>query len=168
LEEFWPSGGTGHIIMTSRSPYIAQFRGSIPLQLSPLSQVESKELFYCIVGRDKCEQHAQEIDEILSEWKGVPLALYHIGSYISRLHIDIKRFIVIYKQSAANLYQSKSFAEEYPHSIATAFSVGQLEGDMKSLLEILCYLDPDGIPTQLLLSNFDYERPVFQIDSEFA
>lgn len=168
LEDFWPSGGTGHIVMTSRSPYIAQFRGSTPLPLSPLSQDESKQLFYNIVGWDKCHQNAQEIDEILSEWKGVPLALYQIGSYISRLHIDVKRFINLYKRSAANLYRSKGFAEEYPHSIATAFSVGQLEGDMKSLLEILCYLDPDEIPTQLLLSNFDYKQPVLQIDSEFG
>ncbi|KAI0400853.1 TPR-like protein [Xylaria palmicola] len=168
LEDFWPSGGTGHIIMTSRSPYIAQFRGSRPLPLSPLSQDDSKQLFYNIVGWNKCQQNAQEIDEILSEWKGVPLALYHIGSYISRLHIDVKRFINLYKRSAAGLYQSKGFAEEYPHSIATAFSVGQLEGDMKSLLEILCYLDPDGIPTQLLLSNFDYREPVLQIDSELG
>lgn len=94
------------------------------------------------------------------------MALYHIGSYISRLHIDLRRFLNLYKRSAANLYQSKSFAEEYPHSIATAFSIGQLEGDMKSLLEILCYFDPDAIPTRLLLSNFDSERPIFEIESE--
>ena len=167
LKDFWPSGGGGHIIMTSRTPYLAEFRGSIPLELSPLSLDESKELFYKIVGEDKKSQHSREIDDLLAEWRGVPLALFHIGSFIRRGRMSLPRFLRIYRNSAANIYRAENTTDEYPHSIATAFSIGELETNAKDLLRLLCYFDPDRIPDDLLLSSFEDGKTLFQMETEY-
>ncbi|KAI1764173.1 TPR-like protein [Hypoxylon sp. FL1150] len=167
LEDFWPAGGSGHIVITSRSPYVSDFQGAVSYELPSLSQNESTELFYKICGEARKKQHSRKMEEVLAEWKGVPLALYHIGSYISRTHLDLSRFMMLYQQSAAKIHQAKYCTDGYPHSIATAFSIGELEGDMKAVLRALCYFDPDGIPNELLQSNFDHVQPLIQVSNEF-
>ena len=64
--------------------------------------------------------------------------------------MDIPGFLKVYQKSAGKIYQLKDCAVEYRNSIATAFSIGELQGDMKVLLRALCFFDPDKIPTDVL------------------
>ncbi|KAI0457680.1 TPR-like protein [Xylaria acuta] len=166
LNDFWPSGGKGHVISTSRSPYMSEFCTSTSLHLDPLSRADSLGLFYNIIGDVFKDQHSQEIDDILDEWKGVPLALNHVGNFISRMHIDLKRFVKTYRRSTARILSTRYDMDAYPHSIATAFSVSELEGPARRLLQILCFLDPADISDELFLSSFDEERPFNSIETE--
>ncbi|EKJ75860.1 hypothetical protein NXS19_008327 [Fusarium pseudograminearum] len=153
LNEFWPSGGNGHVIITTRSHTTAECWSTETLQLAPLSPTCCKELFYNISGKHKIKQHSKQMDTVMDEWEGVPLALNHIGSYISSRCLTIERFLKIYHDYAYEIYRSKYGKRVYPHSIATAFSVSEVEGSNKFLLQSLCFLDPDRIPTDILLSD---------------
>ncbi|KAK8062353.1 hypothetical protein PG997_014450 [Apiospora hydei] len=168
LDDFWPHGGGGHIIMTSRSPYIAKYRQSEMLELSPLSLAKSKELFFSIVGEDKEQESAQDMNLAFREWGGSPLALCHIGSYIDRFHMDIPCFLALYRQQPKDVYQKRHSSAEYPHSIATAFSIDKLEDGPKSLLRVLCYFDPDKIPIELLLSSSKHSVPIVPLTDSFS
>ncbi|KAB5515439.1 hypothetical protein GE09DRAFT_577621 [Coniochaeta sp. 2T2.1] len=46
----------------------------------------------------------------------------------------------------------------YPHTIAAAFSVGELDVQSRGLLQALCFLCPDHIPEVLLFSNIEQEQ----------
>lgn len=167
MEDFWPIGGNGHIIITSRNPYVSEFRDSVSLNLPPLSRKESRDLFYKVCGEDRAKEHDEEMEAVLEEWECLPLALYHIGGYINRMHLDIRRFPNLYQQPATRIYRTKYCTDEYPHSIAAAFSTDDLEGDMKTVLRALCYFDPDDIPNELLHSNFDDGQTRIQVETEF-
>ncbi|XXH04302.1 hypothetical protein Hte_010716 [Hypoxylon texense] len=167
LRGLWPIGGNGHIIITSRNPYASEYPGSKSLNLPPLSQNESRDLFYKVCGIDRERQHNEEMKELLEEWNGLPLALYHIGSYIRRAHLDIGHFLNLYRQAAARIHQTKFCADRYPHTIATAFSTRELFFNLKTTLAALCYFDPASIPNDLLSSNFDDGQPLIQVETEF-
>ena len=157
LHDFWPSGGGGHIIMTTRSPYIAKFRDSSSIELKPLSSTESEALFYRIVGDGRNVQPTGIMNDLLAEWNGHPLALFQMGKIISRSNIDLHRFAKLYHESASDIHQSKNLDDEYPHTIATAFSIRELEPDTKAFLTMLCCLDPDSIPKEIVLSSLTCE-----------
>ncbi|KAM0226805.1 hypothetical protein ACHAPO_012071, partial [Fusarium lateritium] len=107
------------------------------------------------------------MDAVMREWEGVPLALNHIGSYISSRHLRIDRFLKIYHGYAYKIYQSNYGKSKYPHSIATAFSVSKVEGSNKLLLQSLCFLDPDRIPTDILLWESNTGQAATRITSAY-
>jgi hypothetical protein len=154
LQNFWPSGGSGHIIVTSRSPYAADASRSMSIQVSPLNATESRELFYRIVGSHREVDHNQEMDDLLAEWQGVPLALNHIGRYINRLHLDLPRFVTMYANNYKRIHYMRH-TDEYPHSIATAFTIQHLDQSSKALLQAFCFFDPNSIPEDLIPSSID-------------
>ncbi|KAI1357580.1 TPR-like protein [Xylaria arbuscula] len=166
LNDFWPSGGKGHVISTSRSPYMLEFCAATSLHLDSLSRVDSLDLLRKIIGDGFKDQHTQEFEEILDEWKGVPLALNHVGNFISRMHIDLNRFVKTYRRSTAKILSTRHDMDAYPHSIATAFSVTELDGPSRSLLQILCFLDPADISDELFLPSFDEEKSLSSIGTD--
>ncbi|CEI68080.1 unnamed protein product [Fusarium venenatum] len=167
INDFWPSGGSGHIIITTRSHTTAECWSAVTLQIPPLSPECCKELFYSISGKHKIRQHNQQMDAVMREWEGVPLALNHIGSYISSRRLSIEQFLKIYHDYAYEIYRSKYGKRKYPHSIATAFSVSKVEGSNKLLLQSLCFLDPDRIPTDILLWESNTGQVATRIPSAY-
>lgn len=155
LRAFWPTGGRGHIIVTSRNPFAASFRACGKIQVCGLSLEDSMNLFYNEVGRPEVNQHNEHIEELLQSWMGVPLAINQMGSFINRVGMDLERFVKLYSMSAARLFQKANLYEEYPHSVATAFATQQLEYDAKAILQAFCFFDPDRISSELIQSSFD-------------
>lgn len=165
LKSFWPSGGKGHIIVTSRNPYLAEYRASGSVQVSPLNLDDSLSLFYDIVGVEKRKRHNSRVGALLEEWRGVPLAIHQMGSYIQRLELDLDKFVKLYTRIQRKLLRQEKVYEEYPHSIATAFATQQLDKNAKAALEIFCFFDPDGIPSDLIESAFDETDCFHTMDS---
>jgi hypothetical protein len=167
LKEYWPSGGKGHIIITQRNPYNAKFRTSASMEVRPLDLQDSMALFYKIIGQEKKAQHTADIEALFEEWEGVPLALNQIGNFVHRKKMDLQRFLNLYKKNTPRIYGTKNEYDEYPYSIVTAFAVQELDDRAKALLYAMCFLDPDNVPSELLLSNFDDDEPFNTIESEF-
>ena len=154
------------MIITSRDPYTGDFRTSASIHVLPLDKKDSQELFYKVIGQGKNVEHNRNIEELLYEWKGVPLALNQIGSYVQRAQLDLEKFVRLYAKEAPRIHRVKDLYDEYPHSIATAFSVRQLDSDAKAILQAMCFFDPDKIPNELIESSL--ERSSFNsIVSEF-
>jgi hypothetical protein len=56
--------------------------------------------------------------------------------------------------------------DEYPHSIATAFAVDQLDPDEKAMMLATCYFEPGNIPKESIRSSFDDGSAFSSIESE--
>lgn len=159
LRQFWPAGGKGHIIVTSRNPYTASFRACASISVLPLSMEESVNLFYDEVGRSRLSERNPRIEKLLGEWRGVPLAINQMSSFITRVRMDLDKFVKLYYTSAFRLLQKANLYEEYPHSVATAFATEQLEQDPKAIMHAMCFFDPDRIPCEVIHSSFEPEEP---------
>ncbi|KAK4207970.1 hypothetical protein QBC37DRAFT_454147, partial [Rhypophila decipiens] len=161
LRRFWPGGGKGHIIVTSRNPYTASFRACASISVMPLNMEESVSLFYDEVGGGSpCpkEKRNPSIEKLLEEWKGVPLAINQMSSFIARVHMDLDKFVRLYSKNAPRLLEKANLYEEYPHSVATAFATEQLQPDAKAIMHAMCFFDPDRIPCEVIQSSFDLEE----------
>lgn len=158
LRQFWPEGGKGHIIVTSRNPYTASFRACASISVLPLNMEESVNLFYDEVGRSHVAQQNPRIEKLLEDWKGVPLAINQMSSFITRVRMDLDQFVKLYHRSAPRLLQKANLYEEYPHSVATAFATEQLQQDPKAIMHTMCFFDPDRIPSEVIQSSLDLEE----------
>ncbi|TPX09495.1 uncharacterized protein E0L32_009238 [Thyridium curvatum] len=157
LRQFWPEGGKGHIIVTTRDPFTANFRASDRISVLPLNMKESKNLFYDEIGRSPIPQQNPRIEKLLGEWEGVPLAINQMSSFITRLGMDLDQFVKLYDTSKPRLLQKEGY-EEYPHSVATAFATEQLQQNPKAVMHAMCFFDPDRIPCEVIQSSFDSDE----------
>ena len=157
LRKFWPERGKGHIIVTSRNPYTASFRACASISVLPLNMEESVELFYNEIGRSQAPQRNLKIEKLLDDWKGVPLAINQMSSFITRVQMDLDKFVKLYSKSAPQLLRKANLYDEYPHSVATAFATEQLQEEPKAILHAMCFFDPDRIPCEVIQSSFDAE-----------
>lgn len=158
LRNFWPASGGGHIIVTSRDPFAASFRACCQIEVLGLNPEDSIKLFYDEVGQVKSDERNERIEALIQSWRGVPLAINQMSSYISRVGMDLNRFVKIYSKSAARLFGEENIYAEYPHSVATAFATQQLDTEAKAILQALCFFDPDQVPNELLQSGLDSGR----------
>lgn len=123
-------------------------------------------LFYDEVGQVKSDEYNENIEKLIQSWMGVPLAINQMSSYISRVGMDLNRFVKTYSKSATRLFREGNIYAEYPHSVATAFATEQLDTEPKAILQALCFFDPDQIPNELLQSGLDNGRGFNSIKCE--
>lgn len=123
-------------------------------------------LFYDEVGQSQSEHHNERIAALIQSWMGFPLAINQMSSYVSRVGMDLNRFVKIYHKSAARLFGEENIYAEYPHSVATAFATQQLDTEAKAILQALCFFDPDQIPNELLHTGLDNGRGFNSINCE--
>ncbi|KAK4200760.1 hypothetical protein QBC40DRAFT_264763 [Triangularia verruculosa] len=151
LIDFWPVIGRGNIIVTSRNPYTAESRArEVRFEVAPLDSEDSVLLFYKIIGYDKRSQHSQRMDSLLQDWRGVPLAIDQMGSLIRRRGLNLDKFVEIYSKHTARLLQEGNVYNDYSYSVATTFATQHLDRHGKALLQVMCFLDPDAIPGELI------------------
>ncbi|KAK4182102.1 hypothetical protein QBC35DRAFT_550097 [Podospora australis] len=157
LRKFWPEKGKGHIVVTSRNPYTASFRACASINVLPLNMEESIKLFYNEIGRSQLPPQNPKIEKLLGDWKGVPLAINQMSSFITRVQMDLDKFVKLYSKSAPQLLQKANLYDEYPHSVASAFATEQLQEEPKAILHAMCFFDPDRIPCEVIQSSFDMD-----------
>jgi hypothetical protein len=156
LEEFWPIHCKGNVIMTSRDPFTS-FESQIThsIRVEPLCKAQSYELFCKTTRYGTGTKCPPQLHRFLDQWGGMPIALAQIGGYIRENQLSLKDFIGIYAQNAPQLHSEKPGTWQYKHSIATAFSIDQLDAKSKEVLFALTYFDPERIPHKHLLRSFD-------------
>jgi NB-ARC domain-containing protein len=153
-----PKGGSGHIILTSRSPRVPEdsYSGS-NLHVLPFDNAESRELFCRITGSLRVDASKELIHNLVDKFQGLPLAINHIACYIKRTKSTVEGFAMKYEASAADVLQIVNQNDGYPHSMATAFAIGRLDVSSRRLLRVLCYLDPDQVPKGFIRSYFSQD-----------
>lgn len=149
LQEFWPIHCVGNVILTSRDPFTSfESQISHSIRVEPFCKGQSYELFCKTTCYDTRTSCPPQLNHFLDQWGGMPIALAQIGGYIRENQLSLKDFIGIYThaQSASQLHAQKPDTWQYKHSIATAFSIDQLDAQSKEVLCALTYFDPERIP----------------------
>lgn len=157
LADYWPQG-SGSILITSRDPLSKSMFTRRPsgLDLGPLTQQDSISLFNHLttsVESEPGDDTAQKISDALG---GVPLAISQMAGIIRRHDLTLSEFFELYTDynEHAGLYETKFDTNlvKYGHSLATVWAFEKLKPQARQLLELITFLDPDGIGEDLLMA----------------
>lgn len=150
LINYLPTGGTGHVIITSRNPHwgnIAEL-----LQVNVFNRAESIDFL-----RKRTKQDDTHAAVKLAEKLGnLPLALEQASTYIERTHTTLSKYLELFQARRKEL----SWIEEllppigYRQTVATTWSLcmDRVREDSPvaaDLLNLCAFLDPDNIPLKL-------------------
>jgi hypothetical protein len=86
---------------------------------------------------------------------GLPLALDQAGAFIDENKCGVQRYAALYREHAAELMEERGWADRYPASVATTWtiSIDQVRASSPlaiDLLQVCAFLHSDAIPVALV------------------
>jgi tetratricopeptide (TPR) repeat protein len=162
LTDFLPTGGQGHLLLTTR----AQATGKIAQSLS-VEKMELSEGMQLLLRRAKVLAPEEPLDnlsaavrkeaqQLVQELDGLPLALDQAGAYMEETGCRLSEYLQLYAQRRlALLQQQSSMTTDYPHTVASTWALSfaqvQQQGPAAAdLLRLCAFLHPDAIPEAIM------------------
>ena len=154
LSEYWPAAGSsGAILVTSRdslakTPFYQIHDG---IDLPPLSGQDTAELLLKLTWREDDPEErklSMKVAEILG---GFPLALTQMAGVINRQSLSFSEFLQRYEEEETHgalfhlSLEPSHKRTNYAHTLASVWALEKLRYS-SGLLDIMAFLDPDGIP----------------------
>jgi tetratricopeptide (TPR) repeat protein len=165
IRDFLPTGGKGHIIITTRS----QATGTLaqPLEVTELEPDDAALLLLHrarILPLEASLVDASDTDQadaraIASLSDGLPLAIDQAGAYIETLKCSLSDYKERYQQERTTLLNDRGrFPTVHLESVTTTFSlsfrnVQKTDQAAADLLRFFAFLSPEAIPIDLLLKG---------------
>jgi len=149
LRDYLPSGGAGHVLVTSR--YSAWRGVASPLTVQVMERAESVAFLLKRTGQTD-ETAADKLAEALGD---LPLALAQAGAYIDATRTTFTDYLDLFQSRRTELWEDERPPLGYPHTVATTWSLAmdQIRQDSPAgadLLNLCAFLAPDDIPQTLL------------------
>jgi tetratricopeptide (TPR) repeat protein/transcriptional regulator with XRE-family HTH domain len=177
VEDFIPSGSSGHVILTTRAQSTGIFAQRIDLE-----KMTSDEGAFLLLRRAKLIAHnaslenalpadrllAQHISELLG---GLPLALDQAGAYIEEVGCSLSDYFDRYQSHHAQLLALRNMRGEvqgdHPQSVSATLSlcfekIERAHPAAAELLNLCAFLHPDTIPEDLITQGLPDLGPVLQ------
>lgn len=170
MNSFWPRAGKGSIIITCKSPEIAkQFSHNKVgrIQIKPFSAQVASNFLLSLIDKDHSatEEELQLALDISTSVGYHPLALDMVGCYIRRCGYSLVRFLeqhpsfetdLLFRDNltvwSANIYQR--FVDNALHlGLGSAVYSCALDPSSECLLQMMAFLDVDGIPVEFFTQN---------------
>jgi hypothetical protein len=144
VRAFWPRGGNGHIIVTSRNPQWAEVARSVPVDV--FHRTESCDL----LQRRNPDLSVEDADRLAAVLGDLPLAIEQAAAWRAETGMSTDEYLRLFKDRRTELLATRAPAN-YDVSVEAAWNVsierirdcnpGALE-----LLEICAILSPEPIP----------------------
>lgn len=117
----------------------------------------SKLLFKCLDRESKSEDEEEAARQVSRHVDGLPLAIAAIGGYIQQSDLSIPEFLDNLQRSS-NAWEASAIgpAKRYEKTLETVFDIALNELDQKArmFINVLAFLDPDGIPEGIFIAHF--------------
>ncbi len=172
LNDFLPTGGQGHLLLTTR----AQATGKIAQSLS-VEKMEVSEGMRLLLRRAKLLAPEEPLDnvsdvvctatqQLVQELDGLPLALDQAGAYIEETGCSLSEYLSLYQRHRLVLLQRQSsISTDYPHTVVSTWALSFAQVQQQSLaaadlLRLCAFLDPDAIPEEMVTEGAAELGPV--------
>lgn len=161
VADFLPTGGAGHLLLTTRTQATGKIASSIPVE-----KMEQREGVLLLLHRAKLlaanapfdtisratHTQAQVIAQALD---GLPLALDQAGAYIEETSCSLAEYLDLFRTYQSALLSQPGDIVPYPYTVTNAWSlslqkVAQVNPAAADLLRLCAFLDPDTIPEAIL------------------
>ena len=156
IKDYWPSGMRGSIIITTQNPTTIH-AATESIHLQPMTPAEGSSLIQRYLRRGDSEKEAAE--SLSQALGGLPLAMTHFAGYVTKSQCTIQQILNSFhdraKSSQVWTAESVESASMYTHTLATVWDLAwrRLSSDSKILLEMMSFLDPDGIPEEMFIGS---------------
>lgn len=160
LEPFWPASSVGHILLTSRNPAASRGRVQKGYELPRMSSGEAVNLFLNQLSHGghpvDTKDELETIEKITVALGCLPLAVVQVAAFTLATGSELSTTLQFLedRRTQTELLLSDDFCHDgfygIPAGAAWDLSISALTEDSKDLLSLLCFLDPDSIPTTLL------------------
>jgi tetratricopeptide (TPR) repeat protein len=174
LREFLPTGGKGHILLTTRE----QATGRIAQRID-IEKMEPEESAFFLLRRAALLAPDAPLDaasprdlkaarKIVQAMTGLPLAIDQAGAFIDETRCSLSDYLHFFQTRQANLLQRRGrFATDHPDSVAATFSlsfekVQKANPAAADLLYLCAFLDPDGIQEEIFIGGASQLGPTLQ------
>ena len=162
LEEFWPSGGHGSILITSRDITLASSVGG--RILSGLTEDNAVALLLRLAKPHwgDTSEEVPVLEEkaahcIVSSLGCLPLGITQAAKVIVNDQCLLSDFLDAYNdreliETSGSIRAIRKAGEQYSHNLSTVWNMSfeTLENEQKLFLNVISFLDPDRIQLQLL------------------
>ena len=174
VEEFIPSAGKGHTLLTTR----AQTMGTIA-QAIEIEKMELEEGALFILRRAKIIEKDAPLDNVsYAHWTkakaisqvmdGLPLALDQAAAYIEETACGLAGYLERYRARRAWLLRLRGErVSDHPEPVATTWSLSfekskQANPAAAELLQLCAFLHPDAIPEEIITEGAPDLGPILQ------
>ncbi|MEU8636960.1 FxSxx-COOH system tetratricopeptide repeat protein [Amycolatopsis sp. NPDC048633] len=147
VRPFFPRGGSGHILVTSRNPSWAGIAS--PLEVAVFERAESKQL----LGLRGPELDEDDADQISNKLGDLPLAIEQAAAWLAETGMSARDYLRLFDSKVAELLDT-SAPRDYELSVAAAWNVSFDELKERSpaahqLLQVCAFFAPEPIARSL-------------------
>src|SRR5687768_3929986 len=144
----------GHVLITSRNPNWGSVARSFPLH--GLSRDQSVQFLRKRTNRIDSEASARKLAQALGD---LPLALEQAAAMIAQSRISFGEYLSRFERHWAEMLSAQRPGGDYPDSVAMTWEmslrqIAEENPNAISLLNLLAFLSPDGVPRRFLMENF--------------
>jgi len=174
LREFLPTGGKGHILLTTRAQATTRIAQRIEVE-----RLEPEEAALFLLHRTSILDLDAPIDaastsdratarEIARAMDGLPLALDQAGAFIEETGCSLPDYLQLFQTRQTDLLQRRGkLVTDHPDPVATTWSlsfenVQQANTAAADLLRLCTFLDPDLIQEEIFTEGASELGPVLQ------
>lgn len=154
LYDFWPTTGTGKIVVTSRNPMAKDsvYLPTASIDVPPFDVEDAGSLLRMLSHREQEPGSLYACLQISETLGGLPLAITQMAAIIRRRHLSLRDFLEYYEEDAKRLQEMPvpGLKTVYNQTIASVWAIESLPDEALALLQVLSLLDPDRIPEELL------------------
>ncbi|KAL8915671.1 MAG: hypothetical protein Q9172_006778 [Xanthocarpia lactea] len=169
FKHVWPFHAVGSVLLTSRNPNVAFDLAKGNFNVEPFDDTEGSQMLLKLSGIEKPSDSNQDSAQAITHTLGgLPLALDQIAGFIQQRRMAFKDFLQLYKGNADKIDARKIGITDYEHTISTVWemSLNNLEGQPRTLLELLAFLNPDKID-EVFLKEAPRAAPAFETEFGF-
>lgn len=152
LGSYWPIGGAGSILLTSRDPLAKKDRIGVDLESFPTP--EAAEFLRRKLDLDDRMDHVTDSVALAERFGGLPLAISQIAALIERWEMTMKEFLEFYDKETSKAAVTKdnpTFLRDsyYKHSLFTVWALESLSKTALLVLQVVSFLNPDAVQESL-------------------
>ncbi|WP_420629370.1 tetratricopeptide repeat protein [Candidatus Leptofilum sp.] len=154
LRPYLPGGG--HVLITSRRAAAHWKKFGQTLALDTFSAVEATAFW-----QERKLPDAPELEELADELGFLPLAMEQAAAFMQMQQLPATEYLSWFREARDSLWAEEDAPTDYPKTVATTWQIGfdhaKKRKGAAELLNLCCFLDPDGIPLDLIKRVTDVE-----------
>ncbi len=157
LQKFWPSGGKGSVLVTSRDPNIRANSftgaGAAGIDLKSFTSDEAVGLLKRLVQRRSDQALEHSLRDFVERLDYFPFAISSMAGVIWQRGLTLEEIPDLYsKEDALAKFLNTTFRLHHDgfHTLSSTWALEKLPAGAYAILKVASLLDPDGIQQEIL------------------
>jgi tetratricopeptide (TPR) repeat protein len=151
LAPYWPVGGDGDVLVTSRSPHWGDLATALAMRV--LDRSEAVTFLHRRVAARSGGAHRAQLARLAEALGDLPLALEQAAAYLEETRMPLFAYLALVGERAADL-MARGHDPAHPEPVSTTWSIAlsnlrTREPAAAELLTLYAHLAPEGIPRDL-------------------